>query len=205
MEKKVFENKIKPVLTYIGAIGALLTSCAYIVLMIVLIKGFHYEQTKQAALFSIVNAGVGLIIANFLKYQGITFAKELPENEEIVKKDYATKTKDKKPRSMQFYWTTSIIKDIKIKLSKILAQIICDSNNKFAHFIEKNSGVIDIPKEINEIENYYIEKLGNIIHCMRKYIAEYILIRMNYSNDYLAYDRNWGVWFKCHTEYLFRR
>ena len=86
MEKKVFENKIKPVLTYIGAIGALLTSCAYIILMIVLIKGFHYEQTKQAALFSIVNAGVGLIIANFLKYQGLTFAKELPENEEIVKK-----------------------------------------------------------------------------------------------------------------------
>lgn len=84
----------------------------------------------------------------------------------------------------------SEIKDIKIKLSKILAQIICDSNNKFAHFIEKNPGVIDIPKEINEIENYYIEKLGNIIHCMRKYIAEYILIRMNYSNDYLVYDNS---------------
>ena len=115
MEKKVFENKIKPVLTYIGAIGALLTSCAYIVLMIVLIKGFHYEQTKQAALFSIVNAGVGLIIANFLKYQGLTFAKELPENEEIVKKYYATKTKDKKYHSLQYFWITSIIKDILTK------------------------------------------------------------------------------------------
>ena len=96
MKKEVFENKVKPILTYVGAIGAILTSCAYIILMIVLIKGFHYEQTQQAVLFAIVNAIVGLIIANFLKYQGLTFAKELPENEEIVKEYYSTKTKDKK-------------------------------------------------------------------------------------------------------------
>ena len=83
--------------------------------MIVWIKGFHYEQTQQAILFSIVNAIVGLIIANFLKYQGLTFAKELPENEEIVKEYYSTKTKDKKPHSLQFFWITSIIKDIVTK------------------------------------------------------------------------------------------
>ena len=112
MKREAFENKVKPILTYVGAIGAILTSCAYIILMIVLIKGFHYEQTKQAVLFSIVNAVVGLIIANFLKYQGLTFAKELPENEEIVNKYYSTKTKDKKPHSLQFFWITSIIEDI---------------------------------------------------------------------------------------------
>lgn len=112
MKKEVFENKVKPILTYVGAIGAILTSCAYIILMIVFIKGFHYEQTKQAILFSIVNAIVGLIIANFLKYQGLTFAKELPENEEIVKEYYSTKTKDKKPHSLEYFWITSIIKDI---------------------------------------------------------------------------------------------
>ena len=115
MKKEVFENKVKPILTYVGAIGAILTSCAYIILMIVLIKGFHYEQTQQAVLFAIVNAIVGLIIANFLKYQGLTFAKELPENEEIVKKYYSTKTKDKKPHSLQFFWITSIIKDVFFK------------------------------------------------------------------------------------------
>lgn len=112
MKREAFENKVKPILTYVGAIGAILTSCAYIILMIVLIKGFHYEQTKQAVLFAIVNAIVGLIIANFLKYQGLTFAKELPENEEIVKKYYSTKTKDKKPHSLQYFWITSIIEDI---------------------------------------------------------------------------------------------
>ena len=115
MKKEVFENKVKPILTYVGAIGAILTSCAYIILMIVLIEGFHYEQTKQAVLFAIVNAIVGLIIANFLKYQGLTFAKELPENEEIVKEYYSTKTKDKKPHSLEYFWITSIIKDIIIK------------------------------------------------------------------------------------------
>ena len=112
MKRESFENKVKPILTYVGAIGAILTSCAYIILMIVLIKGFHYEQTRQAVLFAIVNAIVGLIIANFLKYQGLTFAKELPENEEIVKKYYSTKTKDKKPHSLEYFWITSIIKDI---------------------------------------------------------------------------------------------
>ena len=48
MKKEVFENKVKPILTYVGSIGAILTSCAYIILMIVLIEGFHNEQTKQA-------------------------------------------------------------------------------------------------------------------------------------------------------------
>ena len=112
MKREAFENKVKPILTSVGAIGAILTSCAYIILMIVLIKGFHYEQTQQAVLFAIVNAIVGLIIANFLKYQGLTFAKELPENEEIVKKYYSTKTKDKKPHSLEYFWITSIIEDI---------------------------------------------------------------------------------------------
>ena len=112
MKKEVFENKVKPILTYVGAIGAILTSCAYIILKIVLIEGVHCEQTRQAVLFAIVNAIVGLIIANFLKYQGLTFAKELPENEEIVKEYYSTKTKDKKPHSLEYFWVTSIIKDI---------------------------------------------------------------------------------------------
>lgn len=111
----MFENKIKPVLTYIGIIGASITSIAYIILMFVLIKGFEYQQTVQTITFAVINAAVGLIIANFLKYQGLSFAKELDENKEIVKEYYATKTKDKKNHSLVFFWTTSLIKDILIK------------------------------------------------------------------------------------------
>nr|DAK75611.1 MAG TPA: hypothetical protein [Caudoviricetes sp.] len=115
MNNEIFESKIKPVLTYIGIIGASITSIAYIILMFVLIKGFEYQQTTQTITFAVINAAVGLIIANFLKYQGISFAKELDENKELVKEYYATKTKDKKNHSLGFFWTTSLIKDILIK------------------------------------------------------------------------------------------
>ena len=115
MNKDVFEHKIKPVLTYIGAIGALLTSMAYIILILVFIKGFEFKQTTQTIVFAIINAAVGLIIANFLKYQGISFAKELPENEEIIKQYYSLHTKDKKNHGIMFFWVTTVIKDILIK------------------------------------------------------------------------------------------
>ena len=82
---KDFETKIKPILTYVGAIGAVLTSIAYVLLILVLINGFEIEQGPQVLTFAIVNGAVGLIIANLLKYQGLSFAKNLPENEEIVK------------------------------------------------------------------------------------------------------------------------
>ena len=115
MNKDVFEHKIKPILTYIGSIGAVLTSMAYIILILVFIKGFEFKQTTQTIVFAIINAAVGLIIANFLKYQGISFAKELPENEEIIKQYYSLHTKDKKNHGIMFFWVTTVIKDILIK------------------------------------------------------------------------------------------
>lgn len=115
MDNKVFEKKIKPILTYIGAIGAVLTSIAYIVLMFVLIRGFKYQQSTQTIVFAVINAVVGLIIANFLKYQGMSFAKELPENKEVLDEYYSLHTKDKKNRSIKFYWAVSLTKDILVK------------------------------------------------------------------------------------------
>ena len=115
MNKDVFEHKIKPILTYVGSIGAVLTSMAYIILILVFIKGFEFKQTTQTIVFAIINAAVGLIIANFLKYQGISFAKELPENEELIKQYYSLHTKDKKNHGIMFFWVTTVIKDILIK------------------------------------------------------------------------------------------
>lgn len=115
MNKDVFEHKIKPILTYVGFIGGVLTSMAYIILILVFIKGFEFKQTTQTIVFAIINAAVGLIIANFLKYQGISFAKELPENEEIIKQYYSLHTKDKKNHGIMFFWVTTVIKDILIK------------------------------------------------------------------------------------------
>ena len=115
MEKNVFEEKIKPILTYIGAIGAVLTSIAYMIMIVVLIKGFHYQQTTQTVVFAVANAAVGLIVASFLKYQGTSFAKNLPENQKIIKDYYAGKSKEKKNHSLNFYWITTTIKDVLFK------------------------------------------------------------------------------------------
>ena len=121
MDNERFEKHIKPILTYVGLIGAVLTSIAYIILIFILIKGFKYEQTTQTIVFALVNAAVGLIIANFLKYQGISFAKEIPANQELLKDYYGAKTKDKKNHSLSFFWITSIIKDIITKGLSIAA------------------------------------------------------------------------------------
>ena len=115
MNKNTFETKIKPVLSYVGAIGAGLMCVAYVIVVFVLIRGFKATVIFNTLLFAAVNAIVGFIILQFLKVQGISFAKLIPENDEIIKEYYSTKTKDKKPHSMQFYWATSIAKDIVTK------------------------------------------------------------------------------------------
>ena len=112
MNKNTFETKIKPVLSYVGAIGAGLMCIAYIIVVFVLIRGFQATVIFNTLLFAAVNAIVGFIIMQFLKVQGISFAKLIPENDEIIKEYYSTRTKDKKPNSMQFYWATSVAKDI---------------------------------------------------------------------------------------------
>ena len=112
MNKTTFETKIKPILNYVGIIGASCMCVAYVIAVFVLIQGFEASVMLNAFLFAAVNALVGFIIMQFLKVQGIAFAKLLPENEELIKAYYSTKTKDKKPHSMKFYWTVSIIKDI---------------------------------------------------------------------------------------------
>lgn len=124
MDKKVFEEKIKPILTYIGLIGAVITSVAYIILTVVLIKGFHHQQTTQTLVFALANAAVGMIIATFLKYQGVSFAKELPENQEVITDYYSNRTKDKKNHSIQYFWIITTIKDVLFKGLSVAASTL---------------------------------------------------------------------------------
>lgn len=124
IEKNKFEEKILPILNYVGIIGACIMAIAYIIAVFVLIRGFQAEELLQTTVFACVNAATGFIIMQFLKMQGVSFAKMLPENQEIIKKYYKTKTKDKKIRSINFYWTTSIIKDALIKCATLAATTI---------------------------------------------------------------------------------
>lgn len=124
MKKDVFEEKIKPMLTYIGAIGAGLTSIAYIILVVVLIKGFQFQQPTQTIVFAVANAAVGMIVASFLKYQGVSFAKDLPENQSVIKDYYNNRTRDKKNHSLQWFWLVTTIKDVLFKGVTIAASTL---------------------------------------------------------------------------------
>lgn len=114
-QKRVFELKIAPILTFVGTIGATLMCIAYIVVVMVLIFGFKAEGLLMITVFACVNAAVGFCVMQFLKVQGQTFARELPENKAILEEYYNTKTKDKKLHSMTYYWVTSVAKDLLVK------------------------------------------------------------------------------------------
>ena len=118
------ERKILPILNYIGIIGAVIMAIAYIVIVFVLINGFKAEALLQTTVFACVNAAVGFIIMQFLKYQGESFAKMLPENKEIIDRYYKTKTKDKKVHSIRYFWVTTVIKDIIVKCATLGATTI---------------------------------------------------------------------------------
>ncbi len=117
-EKKqsIFEKKIQPLLEYVGAIGASFMVVAYIITVFILINGFSAHRLFQTTIFAFVNALVGFIIMQFLKIQGISFAENIPENKKVIEQYYLTKTKDKKPHSIKYYWLVSVIKDIFTKV-----------------------------------------------------------------------------------------
>lgn len=115
IEKTTLEKKILPVLNYVGIIGACIMVIAYIIAVFVMIKGFKAEEFLQMTTFAVVNAATGFVIMQFLKVQGVSFAKMLPENEDLIKRYYHSKTKDRKVHSIKYYWTTSVIKDILVK------------------------------------------------------------------------------------------
>lgn len=119
--KTYFERRIQPILQYIGAIGATLMSIMYIVLVFILIVGFKSQNLLQPIVFAVVNAMVGLIIMQFLKVQGVAFAKNIPENKEILDNYYNGKRKDRKYKSIKRYWVTSVITDILSKGLSIAA------------------------------------------------------------------------------------
>ena len=115
------EKRLLNILKYVGIIGATICSVAYIVVVLVLIQGFKVENTTQTVTFALVNAVVGFIILTFLKIQGESFAKSLPENKAISEAYYAGETRDKKYRSMKYFWITSTIKDILTKVLGVFA------------------------------------------------------------------------------------
>lgn len=111
-----FETKIKPMLKYVGGIGAILMSVAYLAIVLILVFGFSAEATlAQSVTFAAVNAVMGLIIMQFLKIQGIDLAKDIEENKQVLIEYNGTKARTKQLRSINYFWLTSIATDVVVK------------------------------------------------------------------------------------------
>lgn len=132
-----FEKKIKPILQYVGVIGAIFMAIAYIAIVFIMVFGFSsITNISQSLVFATVNAVMGLVIMQFLKVQGIDLAKNLEANQEILKQYNSTKTKDKKFYSLRHFWCTTFIKDLIIKGATIAITtigiiyiVICGNSN----------------------------------------------------------------------------
>lgn len=60
-----------------------------------MIVGMKARNITSVVEFAVVNAIVGLVIAQFLKIQGESFARNSEENKAVVEKYYNTKQKIK--------------------------------------------------------------------------------------------------------------
>lgn len=124
-KQTLFEKKIKPILLYIGTIGASLMVIAYISIVLVMIFGFKVRSFSQSLIFATINGIVGFVIMQLLKIQGIDFAKSLKENQDILKQYYQKETKERKFKSIKSYWISSVIKDVLGKVVTIVLTSCC--------------------------------------------------------------------------------
>lgn len=138
VKKTFFEKKIKPILHYVGMIGASAMSVAYIILMFVLVLGFKAQtELKQSIVFAVINAIVGFIIMQFLKIQGIDFAKQKEENQVILKEWNRKQPKKKKTHSLSFFWLKSVTLDLVVKaisvafMTSAIIYIVIEGSNDY--------------------------------------------------------------------------
>lgn len=112
--EKFFEERIKPIFNLVGYIGAIVSGLAYLITIVLIVVGFKAHYTSQFMIcYGLGNAVFGLLITFFMRYQGQLFARNLPENKEVLKEYYGSKAKKK--HNISYYWTIETIKDIIIK------------------------------------------------------------------------------------------
>ena len=102
-------------LNNIGIVGSILASIADIIFVVIFVVGMKFNIKSSAAIvFAVINALIGILINILLRYQGQKYAEI--ENEELCKKFYRKKTKEKKKHlSMGAWQIIQSVKDIAIK------------------------------------------------------------------------------------------
>jgi len=120
-DKKLhLDAKIKTVLTYVGAVAAIVFGIVYIALLLVLILGFESAiDPSQQWLFVGLGAAVGLVIDVSLMSQGIALAKRVEGSEAIMRAYYEAKNAitKKQPKTIEHFVVKHLITTV---LSKVL-------------------------------------------------------------------------------------
>lgn len=122
MAETNFDKKIKPIFAYVGTIGAVMATIAYVIIVFIMVFGISVSHSfSRTLIFAIINAAVGLVIIQFLKIQGIDLAKRLEKNKDILEQYNKNRAKVKKLHGLGWFWGTTIIKDVIIKCATLAA------------------------------------------------------------------------------------
>lgn len=113
---KILTEKVKSLVFWAGLISSIISAVAYIIIVFVMVFGFRVETTlTNNIVFSLITAFVGLLISQFLKWQGISFAKKEEDVAEVWERYYKRKTKKRKYRSLKSFWIKSFLTDMFFK------------------------------------------------------------------------------------------
>lgn len=113
MQKKSHAALLK-LLNNIGVIGAILAAIADIAFVLIMVLGVQIDVDLNAiVIFAVVNALIGILINVLLRYQGQKYAEI--ENEELCKKFYKKRVREKKYMSMGKWMSIKIVEDFLIK------------------------------------------------------------------------------------------
>lgn len=189
MERTTFEKRIQPILNNIGIIGAGVTCIAYIIIVVILVVGFKVETWLQTTTFACVNAGVGLIVCELLKYQGQVFAESIPENKAVLDKYYTRKARVKKARSKQQFWVVSIVKDVLFKGATLaftsigLVMIVIEGSKDYKLLLLALAnlimficfGLLGLNKAYNYINNEHIPDVKAKLEWMDAHPSENVI------------------------------
>lgn len=118
--KTIFERKIRPIFLYVGFIVTAIFSIAYFIVIFVMINGLECAPTIETFVgFLVTNLITGFCISMSMMVQGQDFAKDKPENKEILDRYYTKK--ETKLHSITYYWILNILKLIFTRLVTIAA------------------------------------------------------------------------------------
>ena len=110
---KILTDKIKALIFWTGLISSIISAVAYILIAIVMSVGFKADASIESTLaFAIITAFIGVLISNFLRLQGASFAKAEPQVKEVWEQYYRRKSPKRKFKSPTLFWVKSVVFDI---------------------------------------------------------------------------------------------